>query len=393
MVKKGFLKYRLLLIPVIITVFICGFFIYSKRAQAISIHACDHVGDGRQDKEAVQQHCWERMVQDTVQKQGIDPALTLISTLYNSSPSFTASCHGYAHKIGEQAYRLFVRKIPFAVTDKTKYCGYGFFHGFLEYLLNGTKDLTLARAFCDKLGVDMPKTGARGNCYHGIGHGMSDPHDPSLDGDAQTTATRALNVCEKVTGVKSGSNESESCIGGVFNETARDFYEQRRGLKLDNDDPLAFCRDQEKVFQPICYYEFAMTLRQATRDDYPKAFRMVSAIEDDENAGQAVKALASILVSDITKYDPVAGLGYCHGLRESLRVPCFRGITVGYVQHGQPEKEYIVALQFCHHPLLKTEERKMCYQYILNDLRSMYTEEKYSTICKSVDVEYQQYCR
>lgn len=359
------------------------------------VDPCAHPKARPDDAAPAQILCWERYIVSTTKTHGIDAAFQLISDLYKTNPKFTESCHGYVHKIGEQAYEDFIKGKRMDLSEKTSYCGYGFFHGFMERMVGKTKNMAGARAFCDTVGSSLAKkaSSTRVSCYHGIGHGVADPHDPSLDGHPDTMAKLALAVCEEVAGEGALGGEAEACAGGFYNEMTLAHYQRLRGLALDNTDPFAFCRTQQTYrFAPICFYEFAMVLRRVTHDNIPQAFDIVSAIGSDINALQSVRALASILVSDISKFQPHEGIAQCRRLRDSLRLPCIGGLAIGFMQHGKPEIEYEQALLFCRTQELTPDERSVCFQQMISDMKAMYPEGKVHDICGRIDSEYRQSC-
>jgi plastocyanin len=91
------------------------------------------------DKES----CWNEAVITLLDSQGVSAALEYVGKLYTTEPSFAADCHDYLHKVGEAVYD---RRMDLSglLGPETSYCGYGFFHGYMERLLAVSGDITEA---------------------------------------------------------------------------------------------------------------------------------------------------------------------------------------------------------------------------------------------------------
>jgi plastocyanin len=118
------------------------------------------------------QKCWETSILQALEEGGVDKAFDVFTALYDSNQEFAKSCHSFVHLIGERSYDQFVNHEEFKLSPKTQFCGYGFFHGFMETLLIQSGDIELSREFCKHvdatLSEDTPS--AWKACYHGIGH-------------------------------------------------------------------------------------------------------------------------------------------------------------------------------------------------------------------------------
>ena len=66
--------------------------------------------------------CFEKIIELTIEEEGIEAAFVVLNNLFTSYPRFSTGCHEYTHIIGEEAYWLFVAKKGMDLTTKTSYC-------------------------------------------------------------------------------------------------------------------------------------------------------------------------------------------------------------------------------------------------------------------------------
>jgi hypothetical protein len=96
--------------------------------------------------------CWEKLMLETLEKEGVESALNSIVYLSETEPLFLNDCHAYSHLIGEKAYRLYVEEDNFELTPATALCGYGFYHGFMETLLLTTGNICCSHCMFPRYG-------------------------------------------------------------------------------------------------------------------------------------------------------------------------------------------------------------------------------------------------
>ena len=182
--------------------------------------------------------CWEELIGSTLNSGGIDQAFKIVEQLYQEDPVFISNCHDFVHLIGEKAYQKFSNQQDFNFSSKTYYCGYGFYHSFMESLIDDGEDFEKARQFCDLVDrkIHSQNADAKGACYHGIGHGAADNHDQNTFKDETELTSNALDLCEKVSEENVFLNR---CSSGVFNVLAIAYNSNR--LKIRKTDPLRFC--------------------------------------------------------------------------------------------------------------------------------------------------------
>lgn len=344
---------------------------------------CDDVNINQKQK------CWDDLLELTIKQQGLDAAFDLFTKLYQTDPEIPKACHGWAHVLGKSAYELFRDKKDIILRKETSYCGYGFFHGFIEKLLQETGDLKATREFCDYASKQLEKEapGVYRNCLHGIGHGSIEVDDPKLWGNFQAMLETGLNTCEATLTDK---GELQECYDGSFNAMQQYALHNEYKLSVDFDDLFKYCRIQKEQYHDACYYEFTGLIGGATQHDFKKAADMI--LKDISGKSFAprtiMKLSADFFQDDIANEDYTKNVLDCRALPEGLRSSCFNGILLGFIAHGEPNRQYVKGLEFCQYSILTSEERDRCYQWILGQ-----TVKRDSPVCQSVEERYRQYCQ
>lgn len=335
--------------------------------------------------------CWENVMESTLNTEGLDNAFELMDSLFNSDPLFASECHGLAHLLGEKAYQLFSTNQDFTLSSKASYCGYGFYHGFMEKLLLSGGKPTEARKFCEDAGKKLREetVDAEGACFHGIGHGaVEDVTDPTLFGDSQAIIQPSLLTCEQVSDTE---DKLFRCVTGVFNGLEIVSTQKRYELSLNYEDPLWICRIQPEKYKRACYTQFVVAVMNVTNTDFDKSAQILDTIPENAYAQESLSGLVVELVR-MGKTDHKQTLDYCHSLSSRFQLPCVTGFAEGFLKYGPPQKEYVGALEFCKSELLTNQERQACYNRVLPLLRILYTVEKSRQICQLVDKEYRGNC-
>lgn len=332
--------------------------------------------------------CWEDLMDQTLKNKGLDEAFVLMDNLFQSELGFAKDCHGFAHLLGEKAYDLFSSNQDFTLSTKTSYCGYGFYHGFMETLLHSKGALDQAREFCKYAGEQLKDTNsdAEGACFHGIGHGaVEDVTNPKLFGNPQAIIQPSLDLCEKVSDTAA---QLFRCISGVFNALEIVTTQGRYHLSLNKQDPLSICRTQPVGYRRACYTQMVVAVMNVTGNDFEKSAQILDTIPEDDWAAESLSGLVVELVR-LGKTDYPETINFCRKLSARFRLPCITGFGEGFLKYGPPQTEYVKAVDFCSSTLLSDEEKKPCFERVLSILRIWYTAEKSTQICQSVDQKYQ----
>lgn len=341
-------------------------------------------------KEGSKIQCWQAKINTTLEQNGLDKAFDVLADLYNSDSDFAVSCHGFTHTLGQKAYELFSQNKPFSLTPKVSYCGYGFYHGFMEAMYQSTGNLAGAGKFCRDIGEKLKEQtfDARGACYHGIGHGITDPHDARYQDKPQAMIDAGLKTCEKVS-----ENQSDlfRCATGVYNATEILMSSRQYGFSIDPENPLGICNKQKIQYKSACYQNMVPPLLAVNAGDLEKSALSAEKIPEDENAVLTVNAIMveaahqnSPTAKNVSKY-----ITFCRSLQNRLEQTCINSLSEGLMKYGPPQNEYKEAVAFCSSDLLSAQEKSGCYSRILSILRIWYSVDKSREICQSVDTKYQ----
>lgn len=347
--------------------------------------------------------CWESMMLETLDKEGVESALNKIVYLSETEPLFANDCHGYTHLIGEKAYKLYAEHRNFELTPATALCGYGFYHGFMETLLLTTGDIDEARGFCRM--VDEKLSGkasaAATACFHGTGHGAIDGSDPTTWGDSDAMIAPGFKVCSLLAQTEL---ETYLCETGVFNAIEILSHDPKYMITDIREDPFAFCNRQTLARREGCYSNMLPLILEKFDNDVEKSADYINAnmIDNNETAidGHTINELVTIgLMFEYIRLQGESpdyaqkGIAMCRSFPEEDHLACIEGLSGGHVKYGEPGIEYIKNFEFCKNPLLTNEEVDSCYKYTLPRMSTRYDPDTTKMICDQVPVEYKnKYC-
>ncbi len=336
--------------------------------------------------------CYEDILDSTLKNQGLKEAFEALANFYKNDPNFVSYCHDFTHKLGEKAYLLFSEKKNFSLSEKSSYCGYGFYHGFMETLLLETGDMDQARRFCDYADSKLGKTtaDAGGACYHGIGHGAVDGSDKKTWGNPQAMIKTGLKLCEMVSNdenPKPRYGHLYRCVSGVFNSLEIIITSNQYKLSVNRKDPFWICRSQPDRYREACFTQFVVAAMHISNNDFVAVAKNIDTIKEDTFAIPALQAMVVEFVN-LGKTDYQQTLDFCRGLPNRFQIPCVTAFAEGFLKYGQPEKEYVEAIKFCNSNLLKEFEKSSCFERVLSILRIWYTAPKSQAICWEVDPKY-----
>lgn len=336
--------------------------------------------------------CWKEVIEKTLDKKGLDVALEKTAFYYQTEPDFAANCHDYMHLLGKETYELFSKNLDFKLTDKTSYCSYGFFHGFMQTLVSKEGSVDSARNFCRIVDSQLSKISPSAElaCYHGIGHGWTNTEDKSLWGNEQAMVVPALSLCEQVAET---DHQLEICATGVFDSISIGYYNEAYGLKMKKEDPLWLCREQEVKFKKACYMDMMPAIVWLGEHDLGRSLSYLKFVEKDY-VSLSTLAIAENNVRYILndRKDIFEALDVCRGLGGSLTTECLKGLVGGLIQFGPVKKEYTTALDLCTSNKLLDEEKEICYSYLSKQLLGRYPKNEVDEICKMYEGEYRVLC-
>jgi hypothetical protein len=326
------------------------------------------------DKES----CWNEAVITLLDSQGVSAALEYVGKLYTTEPSFAADCHDYLHKVGEAVYD---RRMDLSglLGPETSYCGYGFFHGYMERLLAVSGDITEAAKFCDAVSQQATDT-VRDACLHGFGHGLfaSAAEKSTSAGNAEKMVETALAGCERMAGGQ--TERAARCSSGVFMELGVDEGGALYNLRIDTQQPLGICNRQPPVYIADCYRQMQVVVMNLAAGDVLKGARYSETLEDIDIAATSIETY----MGGATRLDAAGvarALDACKHVKKELQQSCINGIALAYMLRGEPGREAEEAIKFCAGPGLSIGEAMDCRMYVIRYARSAYAPTILKKVC------------
>lgn len=337
--------------------------------------------------------CWKKDLLAVLNDKGLSAAFDRIEELYRTDPQFAAQCHSLAHDLGHGAYKFYLKEKNAVLSPQAAYCANGYYHGFMESLLNATGDLTEAHDFClfieDQMKDKAPDAGLQ--CFHGIGHGAiaMTVKASTKQVTEQSLIQPALKLCEQGT---DNDDQLYRCASGAYNSIANAYITGEYNLSPNKQNPLWFCREQPEKYKESCYGNMNSFIYWLAGNDFAKAALYIEQIPEPEYAAKTMVYLGGLSAITTAKEDPAKAVLSCRQLSANLRSPCIQGFAHGFLEHGTPGREYEDAIKFCETPIMTAGEKESCLKYSLSKLRGWYPLDKIKTICSGVKQEYRLYC-
>ena len=338
--------------------------------------------------------CYASAIEDILRREGIPVAFDALAIAYDTDPDFAGTCHAVTHELGKAAYDEFEKTGQTELSSKASYCGYGFYHGFMDALYLETNDMEKARAFCAYVGENVPHPPsaefAEGSCYHGIGHGVTDGTDPRAWGSVMAIIKPGLALCSKV----SSTNDEwhMRCASGVFNALGNMYLDPK--FKLQSDpDPYALCRTD--FFSPperkACYSQMNTETAARGNNNLAAIVGYTNTIQSLEYRIVALREAVSLYVQVAKNEQKSLTLEHarvCELPTEALREGCMSGLVGGIMEFGSPGQQYKEALQFCGMDGFPPGLREHCFSAIQANSKEYYTGEVMQYICTRIPQEY-----
>lgn len=340
--------------------------------------------------------CIQQKLAGLANTKGVAAAFDELAKMYDADPAFAGSCHGYTHKIGEVAYEQFSRGHDPQFTQKASYCGYGYYHGFMEALLHSSGNIDEARAFCRGATAQIqnglgPQIEAA--CYHGIGHGAV---AEGVVTDAQSVRAflePGYRVCETVGDT---FEHKKICGSGVYNSLALAWMKNQSGGAIDEGDPFATCGAvAQEYFRIACFHQMNTVVSMVTHAHFPKALALVEKVKVDADARAAMDGVATQFGAGVESRqvsgDVIAKA--CSGAERRLRDVCIRAYVGGLVEGGKPGQEQVVALAFCSNKFLSSSLQDDCYTGFISAIYAWMPYERAGAICVTLPEHVRSQCR
>lgn len=362
-----------------------------ERTEKLNLGDCEDIDTGGESDKVLQ--CWDEMIREAAQEKGVGYSMQLLAKFYKD-PVFARNCHNFSHTIGGEAYFEFKKKGELEMSPEMNYCGFGFYHGFMETLFAKGDSIQLARDLCAYMDgqIDNPLQYARGACFHGIGHGVVDGSDKGAWGNAQALLEPGLKLCNAVAIT---DEEHFRCYSGAFNSISIAYSGDNYGLSIDPKDPLRLCREQEEKYRRACYADMAVAVMDVAADDLARAAKLVESVEEDPYAMETMKNVAGLSVR------PMLGAGdtdfkkvilTCKSVQDRLRLSCIRGFGAALIEFGEPGREYARSFEFCGNPVLSDDEKRACFRDSIYLIRATVKAGEMEVVCGELDAKFRDLC-
>lgn len=352
----------------------------------------------RFENEAQKLDCWYEIMRTVHNKEGTAAAFEVFNTLYENEPLFVRTgCHLHAHRIGDFTYYdnyVLTRDLDaIDFPDGSQICGYGFYHGFFEHLVQDNPEpeyvTELCNYFDNRLTSRMP--GIRITCYHGSGHGFTlaevDEGDMSHWGNYDSIIEKPLELCSQLSEASEG--EMEECRQGVFNVLVLWMESEEHGLTYDWEDPFWLCADQEYINKNSCYYEVGQKLDGVSGHSIERTMEVLEDIPDQEFVGMLLStAVAGFLQRTITTDTQFEYMEACVEMHTDLQHDCIGGVVAGLMEHGNPGKEHVKAIEICSVPYLNDTQRNQCFDELGGRLKKFHSDDIIYTMCMQTENEH-----
>ena len=327
--------------------------------------------------------CYTDKIGAMLAAHGLQPALALVAASYNADPAVATFCHSNMHLLGASAYKQFAARGSIDLTPDASFCGFGFYHGFMEEMLVETGSLDQAKAFCayvaKKLGGDQQY--AEGSCYHGIGHGVTDGTNAVDRSDAASIAAPGLALCRKIA---IGTLEMR-CASGVFNSVALMYFDPAYNLDAHND-PYALCRTNsfDASEKEACYDQMNTLVSRLSKHQPSAMIDYASTVNDPHYRAIALKGALLLTYAQPTRNQLADGPSVCEALRGTDRDACIAGLVDSVIEFGPPGTELERGLSFCEQAAWKEDDARLCTNELMRYAQGLFTPSDQEALCYKI---------
>ena len=338
--------------------------------------------------------CYADTINALMRSEGIPAAFDALAFAYDTDREFAGTCHSITHELGKASYEEYDRTGKTELTSKAWYCGYGFYHGFMDALYVDTNDMERARGFCSYVGKNVPHPPppefAEGSCYHGIGHGVTDGTDPRVWGNPVAIVKPGLALCAKV----ADGNEvwHMRCVSGVFNALGNMYPDPK--YKLDpGTNPYTLCKKGPFTVleRETCYNQMNTQAAALGNNSLTGIMKFVDSIEDLRYREAAIHEAVAYYIAILKRQQKILApeeVVVCEEPTSKLKEICVNGFVSGIIEFGSPGLQYKEILQLCGADAFPQDLRSMCYSALQMMSRSYYTPDVSRKICALVPQAY-----
>lgn len=346
--------------------------VYVGSSYAADTESCLDRGDA--SAEYIQAACWVTEFEQLVDEGGMNLVFETFNEYMNNDALFKRNCHDIMHFVGDIAYAEYRDHGTLIDRPETAYCGYGFYHGFIERMIAEHGSYEGSRAYCDALAesdkfLNTTLAGdAASACRHGFGHAVFDSLDGTLYGDDLAMTDTSLNACEAIFPDDVAQAE---CATGVTNALSiaytRNYYE----LSFPEEDPLQVCAGMRELYQSGCYLDVGVFYVVNNDLSYDEAIAFFEKEVPGHAFPRVIKAFAADNVQWRTEYeyqDIKEEADRCFAFTDTHVVnECMYGIHLGIYKKNEPQTNQQESQKVCD-LYTDTHKRSVCEENILRKL-------------------------
>lgn len=336
----------------------------------------------RYSNTALSPQCWEAEVTRIIKNKGLEAAFTYIDTTYTSEERFRRNCHDVMHIIGSAAYEEFAHGRTAAYHPQASFCGYGFYHGFIEKMLvsEGPSHYEQAKAYCEELrSIEGAKAG--GPCFHGIGHAVFDSLDSSIWGDGAVMVAEGTQTCERIL---ESDEDRALCVSGIHNSFANAMSGHTYSLSFDAITPLSFCRNEPELYKDSCLGEVIVGYLRNKHFSREENLAFIAKLAPTERVRMYFFFFDDELKRGFTNTDITSYVPACVALEGDASVnACMFGVIQGVNEESRPDTAFTLAFPFCD-AFNSPAYRERCFTYIQQvSNRTVFTSPDYQAMCSA----------
>lgn len=335
--------------------------------------------------------CVLSLAEKTYVDKGMTQTLTLFAEAYDSFDFISdTGCHRHIHKLGDYVYysdyvtHQDLEKIEFPT--ETTMCGYGFYHGFIEHLIQNQPDPGFAVESCEYLidahGSQVPAMADM--CYHGTGHGfMLSQADALLDFDPHDIVASTLPAVERCEEMNVADEYKAECKEGVYNVYVDWVMEGDYDLAPDPEAPFDLCAPLwATAGYESCSIEIGRKIIGFADHDITIAWQLLQQQPIESVKPYIFRKFISGLVQNNPTELPVDLFLHCREYESPYAKECRHALFNGIYHHGRPGYEYVLAEELCAAKGLTPEEVDVCHARSADKSAYFYSQEKIARLCQ-----------
>ncbi len=392
MKKTAFLtKYYYFLIC--LAVFVIGVGIGSTSNNQLSVlgEEIDNCYLNNKTNDAAQVDCWMGLMKDSYSRGGTEKAFEIFQYIYDNYDGFANSgCHRQAHRVGDFAYYFdYLSHKNFDLVQFPKSanaCGYGFYHGFIEHLVQDNPEVSFVKNTCQYLisrlnetAPDIAKT-----CYHGSGHGFLIAEADEIVTKEPINIVNVTNLpIKKCSELQVAEEYIAECHEGVFNVFIDWMVEGNYGLKYDNLNPFVPCEAllPDELSYQACSIEISRKFDSLSGYEPAKVLALIKKNPFTQIHDRMFQIGVTGIVQHNPKDGPLSLTTKCRELDSEYQEQCFSAVVLGIFSHGNPREIYLEAEEFCSSEYLTVGERSLCYKESAQRIKRFYSVNEIIKLC------------